>query len=94
MSKTMDDVTPELQDEKLDLRSHRVAEDRRRQLLHLFPEIRTEDGRLDFDRLKLALGEAVDVGRSATDSPGRARPRASRSFDASLRPHLPVMRGA
>ena len=63
MSKTLDEVNPELQAEKLDLRSHDIAEDRRQELLRLFPEIRTEDGRLDFDRLELALGEAVDVGR-------------------------------
>ena len=49
--------------EKLDLRSHDIAQDRRQELLRLFPEARTESGQLDFDRLKLALGAAVDVGR-------------------------------
>jgi adenine-specific DNA-methyltransferase len=49
--------------ERLDLRSHDIAEARRQELLRLFPEIRTEGGKLDFDRLKLALGESVDVGR-------------------------------
>ncbi len=51
------------QPEKLDLRSMDIAEARRQELLRLLPEIRTEGGKLDFDRLKLALGEAVDVGR-------------------------------
>lgn len=51
------------QPEKLDLRSQDIAEDKRQDLLRLFPEIRTEGGKLDFDRLKLALGEAVDVGK-------------------------------
>jgi adenine-specific DNA-methyltransferase len=51
------------QPEKLDLRSHDVAEDKRQQLLHLFPEIRIEGGKLDFDRLKLALGEGIEVGK-------------------------------
>ena len=44
--------------QKLDLRSHDIAEDKRQELLRLFPEIRTEGDKLDFDRLKLALGEA------------------------------------
>lgn len=59
---------------KLDLRSMDIAEARRQELLRLFPEIRTEGGKLDFDRLKLALGEAVDVGREryGMNWPGKA----------------------
>jgi adenine-specific DNA-methyltransferase len=49
--------------EKLDLRSLDVAEEKRAELLRLFPEARTEGGKIDFDRLKLALGETVDTGR-------------------------------
>lgn len=62
------------QPEKLDLRSMDIAEDKMRQLLSLFPEARTEGGKLDFDRLKLALGEAVDVGREryGMNWPGKA----------------------
>jgi len=62
------------QPEKLDLRSHDVAEERRQELLRLFPEIRTEGGKLDFERLKLGLGEAVDVGkeRYGMTWPGKA----------------------
>lgn len=60
--------------EKLDLRSHDIAADRMAELLRLFPEIRTEGGKLDFDRLKLALGESVDVGkeRYGMNWPGKA----------------------
>src|SRR6185437_12816621 len=60
--------------QKLDLRSHDIAEDKRQELLRLFPEIRTESDKLDFDRLKLALGEAVDVGkeRYGMNWPGKA----------------------
>ncbi|MBW7904804.1 MAG: site-specific DNA-methyltransferase [Phycisphaerae bacterium] len=60
--------------EKLDLRSHDIASDRMADLLRLFPEIRTEGGKLDFERLKLALGEAVDVGkeRYGMNWPGKA----------------------
>lgn len=60
--------------EKLDLRSCDTAEDKRQELLRLFPEVRTEGGRLDFERLKLALGETVDVGREryGMNWPGKA----------------------
>ena len=62
------------QPEKLDLRSQDIAEDKRKELLRLFPEIRTEDGKLDFERLKLVLGESVDVGkeRYGMNWPGKA----------------------
>jgi adenine-specific DNA-methyltransferase len=60
--KTETTETPDMP-EKLDLRSHDVAADKMQELLRLFPEIRTEGGKVDFERLKLALGEAVDVGR-------------------------------
>jgi restriction endonuclease len=33
------------------------------ELFSIFPEIRTEGGKIDFERLKLVLGEAVDVGK-------------------------------
>lgn len=52
-----------IEPERLDLRSHDIADERRQELLRLFPEVRTEGGKLDFDRLKIALGEPVDVGR-------------------------------
>jgi adenine-specific DNA-methyltransferase len=51
------------QPEKLDLASHNIPEDKKQELLRLFPEIRTEGGQIDFDKLKLALGETIDVGR-------------------------------
>ena len=63
-----------MEPEKLDLRSHDIVEDKRQELLNLFPEIRTEDGKIDFERLKLALGETVDVGkeRYGMNWPGKA----------------------
>lgn len=62
------------QPEKLDLRSHDLAEDKKQELLRLFPEIRTESGKIDFERLKLALGEMVDAGkeRYGMNWPGKA----------------------
>src|SRR5450830_1854177 len=62
------------QPDKLDLRSLDIAEERQEELLRLFPEARTEGDKLDFDRLKLALGETVDVGkeRYGMSWPGKA----------------------
>ncbi|MFZ1934467.1 MAG: site-specific DNA-methyltransferase [Thermoguttaceae bacterium] len=62
------------QPETLDLRSHDIAEDKRLDILRLLPEIRTEGGKIDFERLKLALGEAADVGREryGMNWPGKA----------------------
>jgi adenine-specific DNA-methyltransferase len=63
------------QPEHLDLRSQDITEDRRQELLRLFPEVRTEGGKLDFDRLKAVLGEAVDGGREryGLTWPGKAQ---------------------
>jgi adenine-specific DNA-methyltransferase len=62
------------QPERLDLRSHDIAGDKLAQLLELFPEARTEDGQIDFDQLRRALGEAVDPGkeRYGLTWPGKA----------------------
>lgn len=60
-----------------------VGEDlklRNAELLRLFPESRTEGGRIDFDRLKLAIGEAIDVGKSVTASTGPAKHDALSTF--------------
>jgi adenine-specific DNA-methyltransferase len=62
------------QPEPFDLRSHDLPEDKKQELLRLFPEIRTEGGQIDFERLKLVLGESVDVGkeRYGMNWPGKA----------------------
>lgn len=49
--------------DRLDLRSRDVLADRRDKLLRLFPEARTENDQIDFDYLRLALGNIVEVGR-------------------------------
>lgn len=63
------------QPERLDLRSRDIADDRRQELLRLFPEVRTEGGKLDFERLKAALGETIDAGREryGLTWPGKAQ---------------------
>jgi adenine-specific DNA-methyltransferase len=72
MTELDDQVTD--QPERLDLRSTDIVGDKVAQLLELFPEIRTEDGQVDFERLRLALGESVDVGkeRYGMTWPGKA----------------------
>jgi adenine-specific DNA-methyltransferase len=62
------------QSEKFNLHSMDLTEEKKQDLLRLFPEIRTEDGKIDFDRLKLVLGEMVEVGkeRYGMNWPGKA----------------------
>lgn len=62
------------QPENLDLTSFDLTEEKKQELLRLFPEIRTDGRQIDFDRLKLALGEMVDVGkeRYGMNWPGKA----------------------
>lgn len=49
--------------ERLNLSSMDIAEEKRNELLRLFPEIRTEGGKIDFEKLKLVLGDVVDTGK-------------------------------
>jgi len=51
------------QPKPLDLTSHNLPAEKTAELLRLFPEIRTEGGQIDFDKLKLVLGATIDVGR-------------------------------
>ncbi|MDD5200469.1 MAG: site-specific DNA-methyltransferase, partial [Terrimicrobiaceae bacterium] len=69
------------QPEKFDLRSHDIAAEKQaalRAALHnlqsSMPEIFTEGGKIDFERLKLALGETIDSGkeRYGMNWPGKA----------------------
>jgi adenine-specific DNA-methyltransferase len=79
-----EDLKPE-QPEQFDLRSLDIAAEKQAELLRIFPEARTEGGKIDFDRLRLALGEAVDVGkeRYGMNWPGKAD-----CFKAIQRPSL------
>ncbi|MCW5829130.1 MAG: site-specific DNA-methyltransferase [Deltaproteobacteria bacterium] len=75
--------------EKLDLRSHDIAGDKLQELLRLFPEVRTEGGKIDLDKLKLALGQTVDIGREryGMNWPGKAD-----CFKTIQRPSLGTLR--
>jgi adenine-specific DNA-methyltransferase len=55
-------MKPEDNSEKLDLRSADIAEARRQELLRIFPEVHTESGGIDFETLRLSLGDSVDTG--------------------------------
>jgi adenine-specific DNA-methyltransferase len=58
---------------KLDLRSMDIAKEQKEKLRQLFPEVFTEN-KIDFEKLKLALGEAIEVGkeRYGVTWPGKA----------------------
>jgi adenine-specific DNA-methyltransferase len=60
--------------EKLELTSTDILDEQRQKLKELFPEIFSEGGKIDFERLKLTLGEMVDPGkeRYGMNWPGKA----------------------
>ena len=62
------------QPEKLDLTSGDIVGEKLQELLKIFPEVRTEGGKIDFERLKGVLGAKVDVGkeRYGMNWPGKA----------------------
>lgn len=67
-------MTEETQPEKFDLRSQDIAAEQREKLRQLFPEVFTEGGKVDFERLKSTLGDVVDSGkeRYGMNWPGKA----------------------
>ncbi len=56
MTQPKDDIA------KFDLRSEDVAEARRQELLRIFPEAHSESGGINFEALRLSLGDAVETG--------------------------------
>ena len=61
-------------DERISNRSMDLGEFNKERLLEMFPIFRTEGGGVDFERLKLALGESVEVGKEVFGMrwPGKA----------------------
>lgn len=49
--------------EKLPLTSMNITEEQISKLKQLFPEVFTENNKIDFEKLKLTLGENIDVGK-------------------------------
>ncbi len=68
MTKREDDIA------KFDLHSEDIAEARRQELLRIFPEVHTESGGINFEALRLSLGDAVHTGPEAFGMswPGKA----------------------
>ncbi|MDX5933824.1 site-specific DNA-methyltransferase [Acidithiobacillus thiooxidans] len=48
---------------RFNLQSLKIPEEKREELLRIFPEVRTEGGQIDLNRLRLALGDMVDTGK-------------------------------
>ncbi len=82
--------------EKMDLESEDLVDDRLRQLKELVPEAFSESG-IDFDKLRLLLGDEVDEGdeRYAFTWPGKADAirQSQTSTTATLRPVVEKSRG-
>ncbi len=62
------------QPEKFEGASANITDEQKVKLKSLFPEAVSESGKIDFERLKLTLGESVDVGkeRYGMNWPGKA----------------------
>jgi adenine-specific DNA-methyltransferase len=63
-----------IETDKLDGASFDVAAEKRADLLRLFPEASAEGGRVDIERLRLALGDSIETGkeRYGLSWPGKA----------------------
>jgi adenine-specific DNA-methyltransferase len=79
------------QPEKFDLYSMDISGDKRAEILRLFPEARTENDKIDFDRLKLALGGAIDFARERY---GLSWPGKAECFKTIQAPSLGTLRPA
>ena len=81
---------------KLDLESKDLVADRMQRLRQLMPEVFEESG-IDFDKLRLLLGDEVDEGdeRYAFTWPGKANAirQSQTSTTATLRPRIDKSRG-
>jgi adenine-specific DNA-methyltransferase len=71
---TVSQPAPTEQPERMDLQSDDIVSDKQAEIVRLFPEVRTEGGKIDFDRLRRVLGETVDPGkeRYGMNWPGKA----------------------
>ena len=63
-----------MEEGKLSVESNNIADEKRQELLRIFPEVRGDGGMIDFDQLKRVLGESVDAGkeRYGLSWPGKA----------------------
>ncbi len=80
-----------IEPEKLELRSLSPVIERLAELLQLFPEARSEGGKIDFDHLKRALGEAIDAGKERY---GLVWPGKAECFKTIQAPSIATLRPA
>jgi adenine-specific DNA-methyltransferase len=80
-----------IEPERLELRSPDPSVERRKEIAHLFPEARTEGGKIDFDQLKRALGGTVDAKKERY---GMVWPGKSECFKTIQAPSLATLRPA
>ena len=74
--------------EKLNLASADIAGEKTRELLRIFPEAHTEGGKIDFDRLRRALGDAIEPGKERY---GLVWPGKAECFKAIQSPSLATL---
>jgi len=68
---------------RMPLTSADITADRVEQLRDLFPEVFTE-GRIDFNKLRLGLGEAIDEGRERYGLTWSGKAEATRATSSSV----------
>ena len=78
-----------LRPQRLDLHSHDVVHQRRTELLQLFPEASAENGRIDFEILRTALGDTLTHG---PERYGMTWPSMADCFRAIQAPSLGTLR--
>ena len=76
------------QPEKFEATSANITDEQKAKLKSLFPEIITEGGKIDFDRLKLTLGQTVDNGKERY---GMNWPGKSDCFKTIQRPSMATL---
>lgn len=80
-----------MEPERVHLESSNLAADKLAELLRLFPEARTEGGKIDFDQLKRALGQTLDPGKERY---GLVWPGKAECFKSIQAPSLATLRPA
>lgn len=74
--------------EKIVITSLNIAEQQKANLKTLFPEVFTEGGKIDWDKLRLTLGETIDIGKERF---GMNWPGKSESFKNIQKPSVATL---
>src|SRR3954453_15510185 len=65
-----------------------ISDEQKAKLKYVFPEVFTEGGKVDFERLKLTLGDSVDAGKERY---GLTWPGKSDCFKTIQRPSMATL---